>query len=78
MNEVFLQCKAQGLRVAKLEIGMCPRVTSFSQLVRPIGDNLVAEAVCGVTSAKTASISGDEIFDKDRTDSDIHALIVAD
>jgi hypothetical protein len=76
MNEVFFQCKAQKLRVAELEIEMCPRVTSFSQLVRPIGDNLVAEAVCGVTSAKTASISGDEIFDKERTNPAVQAVIV--
>jgi hypothetical protein len=68
---------ADGKRDAKFEMLIPARVTCFSQSVRQINDKFVAEAVCGATRTKPAGISGDEIFDKDRTHSDIHALIVA-
>jgi hypothetical protein len=76
-SRIAQEIKADGKRDAKFEMLIPARVTCFSQSVRQINDKFVAEAVCGATRTKPAGISGDEIFDKDRTDSDIHALIVA-
>ncbi len=76
-RRIAQEIKAAGERDAKFEMLIPARVTCFSQSVRQINDKFVAEAVCGATRTKPAGISGDEIFDKDRTDSDIHALIVA-
>ena len=73
---IALQIKADGEQNAELEMDISIPATCFSQSVRQIDDKLVVEAVCGATSAKPAGISGEEIFDKDRTDSDIQALIV--
>ena len=76
MLEAANQCRGRGLKIAELEMDMRPRATCFSQSVRSIGDKLVAEAVCGLTNAKLAHLPGDEIFDRERTDSNIQALVV--
>jgi hypothetical protein len=76
MKGVMDQFIASGRGSVEAKITMNPRATSFSQSVRSIGEKFIAEAVCGVTSTKPAGISGDEIFDRERTDPGIQALVV--
>ena len=75
-GRIAQEIKADGKRDAKFEMLIPARVTCFSQSVRQINDKFVAEAVCGATRTKPAGISGDEIFDKERTNPEVQAVIV--